>query len=154
MSPILVTILVGVVAAAIGGFIGWRVGSRKSEDVATINELEAQLQAALDKRAEYENDVHAHFSKTAELLTQLTNDYKSVYQHIASGAQQLCDTRVDVPALLHADEPATPSHSIIPETPAQPLDYAPRSENTPGQLDETFGLKTASDDTEQTLSRP
>ena len=55
----------------------------KKELEQTLKEKEAEL-------AKYKEDVSTHFSKTADLVNNLTDSYKSVHQHLASGVQALC----------------------------------------------------------------
>ena len=54
----------------------------------------AQLEERLDK-AEKEHEVYragvtTHFKTTAELVGEMTQSYKAVYDHLAHGAQSLC----------------------------------------------------------------
>ena len=42
--------------------------------------------------SEYKESVSDHFQTTAGLLHDMTEQYRSVYEHMAAGAQQLCDT--------------------------------------------------------------
>ena len=71
----------------------------------------------------------------------MQDDYRSIYSHIASGAQELCDAEVasqmdDTKHIGGVFE--VPDHLLDP---AQPLDYAPKkSPSEAGQLSEDFGL--------------
>lgn len=149
-------ILAGAAALAlvIGLGIGWMLGSqRRPAHRDAIQDLEARLEQAVEDRSEYESEVREHFATTAELLNRLTEDYRSVYQHIATGADQLCDGEVIVPA----DALAKPEQGEIPPQLVdvqQPLDYAPRkSADEHGQLSENFGIEKTAEPTEAEPAR-
>jgi uncharacterized membrane-anchored protein YhcB (DUF1043 family) len=141
-----VTTLVAAAAASllVGLGLGWWIGGRKPVGDDVVRDLEARLDRAVQERNDYESEVREHFSRTAELLNRLTEDYRSVYQHVATGAEQLCDGEVVVPAnaLGTRDDGEIPPQLVEVQ---QPLDYAPRrSPDEHGQLAEDFGLeKTA-----------
>jgi hypothetical protein len=59
-------------------------------------DLESQLDQAKQARVDYEAEVSDHFAQTADLLHKLTDDYRSVYAHLADGAEQLCGDRVNI----------------------------------------------------------
>ena len=75
----------------------------------------------------------------------MQDDYRSIYTHIASGAQELCDPEVasqldDAKLVGSAFDLA--DHLVDP---AQPLDYAPKkTPDETGQLSEEFGLEKES----------
>ena len=91
-------------AVAVGLLIGFVLGRRSARDARRIRELEAHLES-LEKdrehtRAElaatrdafeaYRGSVAEHFSGTSDLLRDLTDRYRRVYTHLATGAQRLC----------------------------------------------------------------
>lgn len=137
----LTTLITATLATLITGLgLGWWLGSRKPVGDDTVRDLEARLDRAVQERTDYESEVREHFSRTAELLNRLTEDYRSVYQHFATGAEQLCDGEVAVPAasLSARDDGEIPPQLVDVQ---QPLDYAPRrSPDERGQLSEDFGL--------------
>jgi hypothetical protein len=83
--------IIGLVALAVGGVIGYLLG-RSGSDAGQRQALSSQLDAAKEELNSYKQDVTEHFEKTAELVNQLTHTYKDVHQHLASGAQSLCDS--------------------------------------------------------------
>src|SRR5690606_41654974 len=90
----------------------------------------------------------SHFSTTAELFHNLTDSYRSVYQHLASGAQDLCPEPVANRLSLDSDRlDALPARTLgdaeAPPPPAQftpPPDYAQREPDQKGNLSEDYGL--------------
>lgn len=102
---------------AVGVFIGWlftslaqRRGGRHSA---------AQLRKEME---EYREQVNGHFARTAELFKESTEKYRDLYEHLAGGAQKLCNdlpdkTRVEFrPGRLLAardDDGKEPERTIV-----------------------------------------
>lgn len=163
--------LIGAVALIIGGLIGFMVGS---SGCSKSSKLSSQLEEAQKNLDNYKAEVNAHFEKTAELVNNLTNSYKDVHQHLASGAQGLCQSdsidlalEAAIPNRLESasgvDNLASSESTPVPEDNSEesltdeqlepsidsPKDYAPKDPEEEGTLSETFGLKK-----EKTEERP
>ena len=83
---------------------------------------------------------------TATLVKKLTQSYQEVQDHLADGANRLAlddITRQRLLAALHSDAPQAPRERLTPprENQEPPRDYAPKTPNAPGMLDEHYGLK-------------
>lgn len=78
-------IALGILAALIGGFFAgrWHGMSHRSKQLS--EELE-QKEEELEK---LKSGVDDHFSETARLFSNLTDEYKSLYKHLAKGATEL-----------------------------------------------------------------
>ncbi len=121
----LVEISIGVVAVIIGFFIG-RLGGAQSRQATKAHEQ--RLEKAEQALAEYRGNVTAHFQGTAQLIEQMNENYREVYQHLAQGAQQLtdCETTLQVvqpPNIVQQSTAALPqtvekSHEERPVEPA------------------------------------
>ncbi len=137
---LIITLIIG---GAIGSLIGWysALASRGDNKRKIILELESQLDQARQNKVDYEAEVTEHFARTADLLNKLTDDYRSVYTHLANGADQLCGDQISMsePALSAPLHDATDKPQLVEV--AQPLDYAPKKPDEQGQLSETFGLE-------------
>ena len=137
---LIITLIIGGV---IGSLIGWysALASRGDNKRKIILELESQLDQARQNKVDYEAEVTEHFARTADLLNKLTDDYRSVYTHLANGADQLCGDQISMsePALSAPPHDATDKPQLVEV--AQPLDYAPKKPDEQGQLSETFGLE-------------
>ena len=74
-----------IIGGAIGSLIGWysALASRGDNKRKIILELESQLDQARQNKIDYEAEVTEHFARTADLLNKLTDDYRSVYTHLA-----------------------------------------------------------------------
>lgn len=85
MSPVLSIILI-LAAATAGFFIGrWHGLSTGSKELT--NELESKDKELNDLK----QGVNQHFDETARLFSNLTEEYKTLYQHLATGATTLSD---------------------------------------------------------------
>lgn len=92
----------GAIVFAIGGGAGFFI-ARQIKDQRTL-ELEKQLETTQNKLTQYQDDVNNHFLKTSLLFNKLTDDYREVYEHLATGAQKLCN---DKPLASALDLPDT-----------------------------------------------
>lgn len=135
-----------VIAGTLAGLIiGVLLGLRRSPAVKAAD-LEKQLSAMQQEQEDYQHQVTQHFSETAQLLDQLTNSYRDVHNHLAQGAQTLCDSESISQAIeqLPGSKPQIEA-DVAPlddDTPRPPLDYAPRQDPAAkGVLDEEFGLE-------------
>ncbi len=136
--------LVAVGCVAIGVVIGVVVASRMNASPTRVRELENQIRQIKDNHREYRDSVSDHFSMTAELVHHMTESYREVYQHLASGAQDLCSSEV-ASKLLPADSDAVfenPSATDDNSELVPPRDYAAKqSPDQKGALSEDFGIE-------------
>jgi len=79
---ILEGIILSVVAFVLGFGLAWLILPRVREE----EELEHQLEEKLEK---YQTNVEEHLAKTADLLDELTANYKKVHDHLNQTAQSL-----------------------------------------------------------------
>lgn len=136
--------LTGVACLAVGLVAGLLLGKRvQAGSPARLSELEAQIQELQRHHADYREHVSEHFSTTAELVQQMTESYRDVYQHLATGAQQLCTEDV-ASKLLPAGESSMFAGEQDDSSVEPPKDYAPRKSKGPGALSEEFGLDKTS----------
>ncbi|HDZ10440.1 YhcB family protein [Pseudohongiella sp.] len=132
--------LTGIVCLAVGLVAGVLIAKRfNGSNSAKVSELETRVQELQRHHAQYRDDVSTHFNTTAELVQQMTESYRDVYQHLAGGAQDLCTDDV-ASKLLPATEQSMFYHADDNAL-EPPKDYAPKK--IPGQsgaLAENFGL--------------
>lgn len=171
--------IIGIVALAIGGLIGFLLG-RSGSDASERQALNRQLDEARADLGNYKQEVTEHFEKTAELVNQLTTAYRDVHQHLAQGAQTLGASESATLALKDDMKPrleATDSKAAEPETaeegeaaipvmtdvvpdeeaekvPEPPRDYATKSDNEEGTLSERYGLDKAKQNDEEDVRNP
>lgn len=148
----LIPLLAGIVGL-IAGLILARLLQRSSPE-NTQNRLD-DLQERFDN---YQNEVVAHFSTTAELVNRLTENYQNVQEHLLQSAdrlalddstrQRMLNSLIDQKA-LERPTPAAATPSPEEEQPAEdeavniepPRDYASKQEGEVGTLDASFGHK-------------
>ena len=114
--------------------------------------LQSQLDDLQHDFKDYQDKVSDHFSTTAHLINKLTDSYRDVHEHMANGAEKLCedeavknrlsDSLLGSNALLSAKPKPIKRRTERPTPLQQPKDYAPK--NAPdekGTLSEEFSVK-------------
>ena len=91
---------IGILSLLIGIALGWIITYTlvarhgRTHQLQLFQTVEFQLQLELDRLKEnfrdYRDQVTHHFMRTSELVQEMTQSYRSVYEHLASGAQHLC----------------------------------------------------------------
>lgn len=116
-------------------------------DEVRVRQLEVQLRELSEEHETYKSGVHSHFSSTARLLNDMTDSYRKVYLHLASGAQTLCPDYISDQLNLSSEARALLERSNDePAPPAPPLDYAARDDaRSSGSLAEDYGFDRARD---------
>lgn len=102
-----------------------------------------QLDELQERFDNYQNEVVTHFNTTAGLVKKLTQSYQEIQQHFSEGVNRLTFdelTRQRLLAALQTNENHGPRLTQPVGTEA-PKDYAPKSSDASGALDENFGLK-------------
>jgi uncharacterized membrane-anchored protein YhcB (DUF1043 family) len=90
-----------LVLPLLGGVIGYVVGNDRAR-----GEDNSEAVAALEVEfADYKRGVSGHFQETAELMHHMTEQYRTLYSHMAKSAVNLCDTREDLPQLQEFTRP-------------------------------------------------
>jgi uncharacterized membrane-anchored protein YhcB (DUF1043 family) len=110
---------ISLVAGVAIGFIGGRWYPGTDSRKALVDELEALRKQQQD----YEKQVSSHFSRTAQLLGNLTLAYRDFHNHIADGAEDLSRdvNAAQIKPLPELPEDLISSKAMI----SQPLDYSP-----------------------------
>lgn len=94
-------VLIGIAA---GFYFSILNGSEKKR----LQELEAKLKEAENQMSGYKQNVTDHFVTTSNLLNNMTDSYRAIYDHMSDGAKTLCSQ-----SLL--DSPANQYQLDIPE---------------------------------------
>ncbi|MBD8680963.1 ZapG family protein [Pseudomonas sp. CFBP 13719] len=135
--------LLPTLALVVGVIIGFAVARLAPR--AVPNGTQRQLDDIQERFDTYQNEVVTHFNSTAILVKKLTQSYQEVQDHLAEGADRLALdelTRQRLLAALHSDAPQPHRERLTPPRDAEPpRDYAPKAANSPGMLDEQYGLK-------------
>ncbi len=160
--------LISIVALVVGAVIGFLMG-RSGGNNNRQQELSEQLESTQKELESYKEQVTGHFEKTAALVNNLTQSYQDVHEHLAKGAQGLCqpgaiDMALEPQVRNKLEQPSENEEATAAaaETPAPeaesaepPRDYAPKNPEEEGTLSETFGLKEeAAEEQEQAQPTP
>ncbi|KAF1068907.1 MAG: Inner membrane protein YhcB [Pseudomonas citronellolis] len=142
MEQSLTAWLFPVVALIVGVAIGFLVS--RLLPGSSPNRMQRQVDDLQERFDSYQREVVTHFNTTANLVKRLTQSYQDVQEHLSESAERLAldeQTKQRLLAALHAEEPARRERLSSPASSEAPKDYAPKSEEGPGTLDETYGLK-------------
>jgi uncharacterized protein len=96
--------LIGIGCFLGGAALGALLFKLLKSDEVRIDALEQQLQTLTNEHENDKNNVHAHFSSSAQLLNRLTESYKDVYVHMADGARSLCPDYISNQLSLNTDD--------------------------------------------------
>ena len=150
--------LTAIACLVVGVVIGVVFSSRLNSSASRVLELENQIRDIKDNHLTYKDNVSEHFSLTADLVQHMTESYRDVYQHLASGAQDLCSNEV-ASKLLPAGSDAVFDSNEDSETTSglnPPKDYAAKQyPSQKGALSEEFGInKSISHNEEEPPNTP
>ncbi len=135
-------IMVSAITLCIGGLLG-AVISRTLLPPEMQKDLEQRLQSSREELDQYQQDVAQHFAETSQLVSNLTNSYKEVHDHLAKGAIELTNAEISKQMLEAGDSQlGIEAKDAIDELSFEPpKDWAPKSPGQAGVLSEDFGLE-------------
>lgn len=136
--------LIGLGCLLTGAVIGAVMYKMLMSDEARIRALEEELHTLSEEHENYKNNVHSHFSSSAQLLGKMTESYREVFLHMAEGARNLCPDYISSQISLNADSKSLLGQADVRSSSplVPPLDYAARTEpGKKGALDEDYGFE-------------
>ncbi|MDZ7789326.1 MAG: DUF1043 family protein [Xanthomonadales bacterium] len=83
MSTIAWAIIGAIAGGALGAVAVWFFAVRRAGPMS-VNEMKKENER-------FREEVNAHFVQTAELINELTDSYKRVFDHLSDGAERLVD---------------------------------------------------------------
>lgn len=83
----------------LGVGLGLIIMAFAGRDTKRAAKLQEELNRVTARFEEYRQEVGQHFEKTSDLFQDLTERYRTFYEHLAGGAQALCSTQADGPRL-------------------------------------------------------
>ena len=89
--------LTGIVFTALGLALGSIVTYLVVARNGRTRKLQDELDQLKDRFTDYRDQVTQHFMRTSELVQEITQSYRAVYEHLASGAQNLCGGQIEAP---------------------------------------------------------
>src|SRR5690554_481042 len=132
-------ILAAIAALVVGIIIGVLVGRSGQGVSLRQRRAEQQVDELRGEFTRYQAQVNEHFMESAHLLRRFNDAYRDVNQHMARGANRLCNDE-DWLEELGQDASGRLEHSE--KEPAEPpRDYAPKADpEDKGTLAEDYGL--------------
>lgn len=91
--------ITGAVTLLLGIGAGLLLAKRLLPGTQRVRELEKELETARAAHRAYRQQVTAHFEKTGELFQEMAKGYRTVYDHLAHGAHDLCGEGMQTPRL-------------------------------------------------------
>ncbi len=88
----IVWFLVGLIT---GAFFTYLATSR----LGYTRRLRDELIAVKNRYVEYREQVNQHFRQTSDLVQDMTDSYRTVYEHLSKGARDLCGDEISPPLL-------------------------------------------------------
>lgn len=96
---------IGFIALACGLGCGVAIGYLLLGDNRRARELQVEFDKLQNEFDGYRGQVSQHFQQTSELIQKMTDSYREVYEHLASGSQELCQNPVTTPQLDFPEQP-------------------------------------------------
>ena len=88
---------IGILAFLLGTVLGciaaWIIVGRNGRTL----QLQLELEQLKERFTDYRDQVTQHFMRTSDLVQEMTQSYRAVYEHLASGAQNLCSGQIEAP---------------------------------------------------------
>ena len=78
--------LIGLVVGIVIGAVAMRFGNRKLRQQQV---LQNELEKSKNELEQYRQELVSHFAHSAELLDNMANDYRQLYQHMAKSSNNL-----------------------------------------------------------------
>ncbi len=137
-----------VCIGVIGGFAaGFYISRLNDENKKKCEELENKLTDAQSEMTSYKQNVTDHFVKTSNLINNMTDSYRAIYDHMSDGANSLCsESMIDSPAAQYQLD--IPRAKLI-ETELE-ADADIKDESLPAEKPQDTSLKTSTTDSSET----
>lgn len=129
--------VVGILCFALGLVFGCIVAYLIISRYSRNYKLQEELDLLKDNFSAYRDQVSQHFMRTSGLVQEMTQSYRAVYEHLASGAQTLCTEEMDAPRIDLAGNTKLADERQINET----ADATPELSDNARLFEEILGEK-------------
>ena len=137
------------VGLIVGGAVGFFIGRLDDFSKKQREAMQEKIDQAEKELSDYKHEVAEHFIETADLVNAMTESYQAVHEHLAKGAQSLCDDQVKVNRLQVMTEALESAPAQTTEQ-AVPIDVEPVVEET--TTEEAGQTETAATTTETSVA--
>src|SRR5690554_8115417 len=132
-------ILAAVAALIVGLIIGLVIGRSSQGSSLRQRRAQQQMEELRNEYTRYQAQVNEHFMESAHLLRRFNDAFRDVNQHMARGANRLCNDEDWLEELGQDSSGRLGNSEAEPSEP--PRDYAPKSDpEAKGTLAEDYGL--------------
>ncbi|MCP5163001.1 MAG: YhcB family protein [Hahellaceae bacterium] len=146
--------MIAGVSVAIGLVLGVILAKALGNAPGKARRMERQFEDLQDQHVRYQAQVSEHFMETSQIFKRLNEDYAAMYNHMAKGAQKLCeDDTLGKLMIMGSEESnralrdADQSEDVAEMAVDTPRDYAPKSKpEEKGTLSEDYGFKLKDED--------
>lgn len=135
-------ILAAIAALVIGVIIGILIGRSGQGSTLRQRRAEQQIEEIRNEYTRYQAQVNEHFMESAHLLRRFNDSYQDVNQHMARGANRLCNDEEWLQELEQENARARLEGGANDKDGVEPpRDYAPKHDpQEKGTLAEDFGM--------------
>ncbi|AZT84570.1 DUF1043 family protein [Marinobacter sp. NP-4(2019)] len=134
-------ILAAIAALVVGIVIGVLISRSGQTTNLRQRRVEQQIEELRSEYTRYQAQVNEHFMESAHLLRRFNDAYRDVNQHMARGANRLCNDEEWMEE-LEQERSRARLEGAREDGVEPPRDYAPKSgPEDKGTLAEDFGLK-------------
>lgn len=135
-------ILAAIAALIVGLIIGILIGRTGQGSTLRQRRAEQQIEEIRNEYTRYQAQVNEHFMESAHLLRRFNDSYRDINQHLARGANRLCNDDEWLHELEQQSAKARLEGSASDKDGVEPpRDYAPKNDpEEKGTLAEDFGL--------------
>jgi len=110
--------LVAIFCLILGVVCGLLFGRATNGPLQEAQELKDSLNQVQSEFDTYKAEVTQHFTKTAELVNSMTDNYRNVHTHLAGGAQTLCNGALQLESMNQKDALESQAEAVVEETTA------------------------------------
>ncbi|MGD8312440.1 MAG: DUF1043 family protein [Gammaproteobacteria bacterium] len=133
-----VGILGFLLGTLLGCIVAWFVIGRNGRTL----QLQLELEQLKERFTDYRDQVTQHFMRTSDLVQEMTQSYRAVYEHLAAGAQHLCAEPEDTTRLEQQRDPGrigdAGAHTITDDADAE-YDELSELSNIKKDIEELLG---------------
>ncbi len=115
MTAALVAIFCLILGVVCGLLFG-RATNAPYQEAQALKESLEQVQSEFDN---YKSEVTQHFTKTAELVNSMTENYRNVHTHLAGGAQALCSGALQLESMNDKEALEAKAEEVTENSPAE-----------------------------------
>ncbi len=140
--------LVAIFCLVLGVVCGLLFGRATNAPYQEAQGLKDSLEQVQSEYETYKSEVTQHFTKTAELVNSMTDNYRNVHTHLASGAQTLCTGALQLESMNAKEaleaQPEEVTESVMTDEPTTEKATAEAASNDSHVNDEVAEVEATS----------